>query len=68
MWQIFYSTICHNLIPSLTIIMKDGNQYFEKKKLGPKIFIMPCVKFLINGWQSMKSTWHHGCIYNGVAY
>jgi len=28
---IFYYAMCHNLGPSLTIIMDDGDQYFEKK-------------------------------------
>jgi len=28
---IFYCAMCDNLEPSLTIIMDDGNQYFEKK-------------------------------------
>jgi hypothetical protein len=32
----------HNFGPSLTIIMNDGDQYFEKKTiLCQKIFIMP---------------------------
>jgi hypothetical protein len=26
---IFYYAMCHNLEPSLTIIMDDGDQYFE---------------------------------------
>ncbi len=26
----FYCVTCHNLGPSLTIIMDDGDQYFEK--------------------------------------
>jgi len=42
---IFDYAMCHNLGPSLTIIMDDGDQYFEKKKLYPKIFIMPHVRF-----------------------
>ncbi len=28
---IFDYATCHNVIPSLTIIMDDGNQYFKKK-------------------------------------
>ncbi len=27
----FYYAMCHNLKPSLTIIMDDGNQYFKKQ-------------------------------------
>jgi hypothetical protein len=34
-----------NFGPSLTIIMNDGNQCFEEKKLCQKKFIMQCVKF-----------------------
>jgi hypothetical protein len=30
MWHIFYCVTCHNLEPSLIIIMNDGDQYFEK--------------------------------------
>jgi hypothetical protein len=41
----------------------------------PNIINMPCGKIyyyamcqiLIDGWQSMMSTWHHGCNYNGIA-
>jgi hypothetical protein len=29
MWQFFYYATCHNFGPSLTIIMDDGDQYFE---------------------------------------
>jgi hypothetical protein len=63
MWQF---VTCHNLGLSLTMIMDNGDQYFEKKILCPKIFIMPHVKFLIDVWQLMTLTWHHGCSYNGV--
>jgi hypothetical protein len=42
--KLFYCAMCNNLRPSLTIIMNDGDQYFEKTSfLCPKIFIMPCV-------------------------
>ncbi len=30
MWNFFYYAMCHNLAPSLTIIMDNGDQYFEK--------------------------------------
>ncbi len=43
MWQIFYCAMCHNLGPSLTIVMDDVDQYFKEK--CPKIFIMPYVRF-----------------------
>ncbi len=29
--EIFYFTMCHDLGPSLTIIMDNGDQYFKKK-------------------------------------
>jgi hypothetical protein len=37
---------CHNIGPSLIIIMNDGDEYFEKKSfLRPKNFIVPHVGF-----------------------
>jgi hypothetical protein len=30
MWQFFYYATCHNLEPSLIIIMDDGDKYFKK--------------------------------------
>ncbi len=35
----------YNFEPSLTIIVNDGDQYFEKKVICPKISIVPCVRF-----------------------
>ncbi len=32
----FYCAMCHNFRPSLTIIMDDGDQYFEKKNYVQK--------------------------------
>jgi hypothetical protein len=29
MWQFFYCATCHNFGLSLTIILDDGDQYFE---------------------------------------
>jgi len=43
MWQKNYCATCHNLGPSLTIIMDNGDQYFEKKNQCLKTFIMPHV-------------------------
>ncbi len=41
-----YCATCHNFRPSLTIIMNDGNQYFEKKIICmSKKIIVPCVIF-----------------------
>jgi hypothetical protein len=49
--------MCHNVKPSLTFIMNDEDQYFERKSfLCPKILILP------HGWQSMTLTWHHNSI------
>jgi hypothetical protein len=54
--------ICHNVEPSLTLIMNDGYQYFERKSfLCPKILILP------HGWQSMTLAWHHKYNYKGIA-
>ncbi len=39
-----YCATCHNFGPSLTIIMDNGDKYFEKKGMS-KIFIMPHVRF-----------------------
>ncbi len=59
---IFDCATCHNLEPSLTIIMDNGDQYFEKK-LCPKISHNAMCYILTDGWQL---AWHHGCSYNGV--
>jgi len=48
MWQIFYCATCHNLGPSLTIIMDNGNQYFEKKLMFKKLHNATC-HILIDG-------------------
>jgi hypothetical protein len=63
----FYCATCHNLRPSLTIIINDGNQYFEKKIKFPKKLHSAMCQVLIDGWQLMTLTLHHGCNYNGVA-
>jgi hypothetical protein len=49
--------------------MDDGDQYFKKKtNFMSKNFHNATCQILINRWQNlMTSTWHHGCIYNGVA-
>jgi hypothetical protein len=65
---IFDCATHHNLEPSLIIIMDDKNQYFKKKIIFmSKIFHNVMCQILIDGWQLMMSTWHHGCNYNGVA-
>jgi hypothetical protein len=46
--------------------MNDGNQYFKKTIMTKNLHNSMC-QILIDGWQSMTSTWHHGCNYNGVA-
>jgi hypothetical protein len=62
---IFDCATCHNLKLSL---MDDGDQYFKNKiKLCLNFFIVPCVRYLMNGWWSMLLAWHHECNYNGVA-
>jgi len=62
----FYYATCHNFRPSLTIIMSNGNQDFEKKIVMSKNHHSAMCHILINWWQLMTSTWHHGCSYNGV--
>ncbi len=60
--EILDCATCHNFGPSLTIIMDDGDQCFKKK-----IFFMyknlhnVMSQILIDGWQLMMLTWHHGC-------
>jgi hypothetical protein len=34
--EIFYCVTCHNLGPSLTFTMDDGDQYFKKQKIVSK--------------------------------
>jgi hypothetical protein len=63
---IFYSATCHSFKPSLTIIMDNGNQYFEEKIMS-KILHNPMCQILINGWQLMMSIWLHECNYYEVA-
>ncbi len=45
----FYCAMCHNLRPSLTIIMNDGDQYFEKKIFMSKFFHSTMCQILIDG-------------------
>jgi hypothetical protein len=47
--------------------MDDGDQYYEKKFMSKNLHNAMC-QILINGWQLMTSTWHHGCSYNEVAW
>jgi len=62
-----YCAMCHNHGPSLIIIMNDGDQYIEKKHFYTfKNLHNATCYILIDGWQSMTSTWHHGCNYNGI--
>jgi hypothetical protein len=57
MWQFSYHATCHNLKPSLTIIMDYGDQYFEKKIIFMfKKFHNAMCQILTNGWQLMTST------------
>ncbi len=64
---IFNFATCHNLKPSLTIIMDDGDWYFKKKiTFMFKNLHNDTCQILMDGWQLMTSTWHHECSYNGV--
>jgi hypothetical protein len=35
--NLFYCATCHNLGPSLTIIMDDGDQYFKKNIMSKNL-------------------------------
>jgi hypothetical protein len=48
MWQFFYCAMCHDLGPPLTIIMNNGDQYFEKETLSKNLHSATC-QILING-------------------
>jgi hypothetical protein len=61
---IFDCVVCHNFIPSITIIMKIN--VFEKIIVSKNLHNAMC-QTLITGWQLMTLAWHHGCNYNGVA-
>jgi hypothetical protein len=65
---ILYYATCHNFKPLLIIKMNDGDQYFEKKTIfmSKNLHNATC-QILISGWQSMTSSWHHECSYNGIA-
>jgi hypothetical protein len=58
--------LCHmsQFQMSLTIIMDDGDEYFNffMSKNLPNVMCQN----LIDGWQLMTSTWHHGCSYNWI--
>jgi len=45
---IFYCVMCHNLEPSLTIIMDNGDQYFKKKFMSKNVHNATC-QILIDG-------------------
>ncbi len=57
--------MCYNFGPSLTIIMDNGDQYFEKKM--SKNLHNATSQILIDVWQLMMLACHHMCSYNGVA-
>ncbi len=49
---IFYCAMCHNFGPSLTIIMSDGHEYFEKKNYVKKI--AQCHMSNFNRWMTIN--------------
>jgi len=65
MWQKNYYAMCHNLGPSLTIIIDNGNQYF--KKIRSKNCHSATFQILMNGWKLVTSTWHYGCSCSAIA-
>jgi signal transduction histidine kinase len=66
MWKKNYCATSYNFGPSLTIIMGNGNQYFEKKIMSKNLH-NAISQILIDVWQLMMLAWHHVCSYNGVA-
>jgi hypothetical protein len=68
MWQKNYYATCHNFGSLLIIIINDGDQYVESKIIfmSKNLHSVKC-QILIDRWQSMMLTWHHGYNYNGVA-
>jgi len=42
MWQNNYYATCHNLGPSFTIIMYNGDQYFGKKIMSKNLHSAAC--------------------------
>ncbi len=63
---IFYYATCHNLGPSLTIIIDDGNQYIYIFLKAKNLHNATC-QILMDGWKLVISTWHYGYNCNGVA-
>jgi len=63
---IFDFATCQNFRPSFTIMMDNGDQYFENKIMSKNLHNATCY-ILIYGWQLMMLMWHHGCNYYGVA-
>jgi hypothetical protein len=53
MWQKNYYATCHNLGPSLTIIIDDGNQYFENNNNYVKKSLWCHVSYF-NRWMTLN--------------
>jgi len=47
--------------------MDDGDQYFEMNNFNVNFFHNATCQILMDGWQLMTLTWHHGCSYNVIA-
>jgi hypothetical protein len=60
----FYCATCHNLIPSLIIIINDGHQYFKKKS---KNLHSAMCKILMDGWKLVMLVWCYGDSCSGIA-
>ncbi len=54
----YYYAMCHNLKPSSTIIVNDGDQYFEKKIICPNFFIVPHGSKFFKVYQNLVTTSH----------
>jgi hypothetical protein len=62
MWQSFNCATCHNLKPSLTIIIKNVDQYFQKlkKKITLKNPHSATCQILMNKWKLVMLEWCYG--------
>jgi uncharacterized protein (UPF0276 family) len=66
MWQISIVHMSQSWTIIKTIMMDDGDQYFEEKFMS-KIFHNTTCQILIDGWQLMMLAWHHEFSYYEVA-
>ncbi len=64
-----YCATCHNLNLSLTIIISNGDEYFNKEIIfRSKKFHSAKCQILMIGWNLITLAWHYGYNCIGVAY